>query len=231
MDPDLTARMRLTSANSINVARFLPQSFYYFGAYASLRRAGCVEAPVISVPSGNFGNLAAGLIAHRMGLPVRRFIAANNRNKVFCDYLASGSYQPRSSVATIANAMDVGDPSNFARIADLYGNDVERIRGDISASFYDDSQIEQAIGEVYRQYGYVMDPHGACGYMALKDTGLGGPGIFLETAHPAKFAERVEPIVGKVAMPPALERFAARTKNSIPLSAEFDDFKEYLLSR
>ena len=127
--------------------------------------------------------------------------------------------------------MDVGDPSNFARIADLYGNDVERIRGDISASFYDDLQIEQAIGEVYRQYGYVMDPHGACGYMALKDTGLGGPGIFLETAHPAKFAERVEPIVGKVAMPPALERFAARTKNSIPLSAEFDDFKEYLLSR
>lgn len=231
MDPDLTARMRLTSANSINVARFLPQSFYYFGAYASLRRAGCVEAPVISVPSGNFGNLAAGLIAHRMGLPVRRFIAANNRNKVFCDYLASGSYQPRSSVATIANAMDVGDPSNFARIADLYGNDVERIRGDISASFYDDSQIEQAIGEVYRQYGYVMDPHGACGYMALKDTGLGGPGIFLETAHPAKFAERVEPIVGKVVMPPALERFAVRTKNSIPLSAEFDDFKEYLLSR
>lgn len=233
MDAALKERMTLTSANSINVARFLPQSFYYFHAYAQMKSAGKGDNVVFSVPSGNFGNLTAGLFAMRMGLPVRRFIAANNRNDVFLEYLRTGVYTPRASVETVANAMDVGDPSNFARILDLYGNDLEAVRRDISAHSYDDGQIRECISRVFRSTGYTLDPHGACGYMALED-GLkdGEVGVFLATAHPAKFSRTVEAAIGgKVSLPESLEGFVGREKKSVPLGADYQGFREWLTGR
>ncbi len=233
MDAELTSRMRLTSANSINVARFLPQSFYYFHAYAQMARQGLAVNLVVSVPSGNLGNITAGLFAKRMGLPVKRFIAANNRNDVFLRYLQTGNYLPEDTVATMANAMDVGDPSNFARVSDLYGHSAAAIRADISGAAYADDAIRAALKEVFERHGYLMDPHGACGYLALSD-GLeeGEKGIFLETAHPAKFLETVQPIVGvPVEIPARLEAFMKGEKSSVAMGGGFDGFKDYLLSR
>ena len=192
MDDALNQHMMLTSANSINVARFLPQSFYYFNAYAQLDRLGRAEELVVSVPSGNFGNITAGLFAHRMGLPIKRFIAANNKNDIFLQYLQTGCYNPRPSVQTIANAMDVGDPSNFARIKALFSheeNPYEAIKSLIKGYRYDDEQIAQTMRETYKKTNYILDPHGACAYQALLDDQLTATetGLFLETAHPAKF--------------------------------------------
>ncbi len=233
LDPELAHRLCLTSANSINVARFLPQSFYYFHAYAQLKRISSAQAAnlVVCVPSGNFGNLTAGLFARRMGLPVKRFIAANNRNDVFLEYLRTGTYRPRPSVATIANAMDVGDPSNFARILDLYDRSHAAICADISGARYTDEQIAAAIRACLDATGYQLDPHGACGYQALVD-GLapGETGIFLETAHPAKFRDTVERITGcPVPVPPRLQAFMQGTKQSVPLQNDFEALKRYLL--
>lgn len=236
LDEELNRKMRLTSANSINVARFLPQAFYYFYAFAQLRSmhpkltAEELEA-VICVPSGNFGNLTAGLIAKRMGLPVKRFIAANNRNDIFLQYLKTGVYTPKPSVATIANAMDVGDPSNFVRVLDLYGHSHEDISKDISGVSYSDEQISTTIKECLTNTGYLTDPHGACGYLALKEKLQNNEnGIFLETAHPAKFAETVENIIGKpVEIPAKLQEFMKGTKKSIAMTREFDAFKKYLM--
>ena len=232
MDADLNAHMRLTSANSINVARFLPQAFYYFYAYAQMKRQGKADELVICVPSGNFGDLCAGLFAHRMGLPIKRFIAANNRNDIFYQYLKTGEYNPRPSVQTIANAMDVGDPSNFARILDLYGHSHEAICGLISGATYTDEQIAETVADTYRRTGYLLDPHGACGYRALAEMLLEGEqGVFLETAHPAKFRDTVESIVkDEVAIPEKLQTFMRGTKQSVPMTAEFEDFKAYLLN-
>ncbi len=233
LDGDLTRRLTLTSANSINVARFLPQSFYYFHAYARMKRAGAADRLVVCVPSGNFGNITAGLFAARMGLPVARFIAANNRNDIFLQYLETGVYAPRPSVATVANAMDVGDPSNFARILDLYDGDWQTIRSEISGYSYDDDRIRAAVARVDRECGYLLDPHGACGYLALEE-GLkpGETGLFLETAHPAKFRDTVEPVIGRsVEIPERLRRFMEGEKLSVGMSADFGDFKDYLLSR
>ena len=233
MDEDLGRTMTLTSANSINVARFLPQAFYYFNAYAQLKRAGHDSNIVFCVPSGNFGNITAGLFAWRMGLPVRRFIAANNRNDVFLEYLKTGEYTPRASVRTIANAMDVGDPSNFARILDLYGNSATLIRQDIAGCRYTDEEIGRTISFLYDKYGYLADPHGACGYQGLTDLlSDGETGIFLETAHPAKFKDTVEKIIGKsVEIPERLKDFMKKEKKSIKMTNRFEDFKEYLESR
>lgn len=233
MDEDLGRTMTLTSANSINVARFLPQAFYYFNAYAQLKRAGHDSNIVFCVPSGNFGNITAGLFAWRMGLPVRRFIAANNRNDVFLEYLKTGEYTPRASVRTIANAMDVGDPSNFARILDLYGNSASLIRQDIAGCRYTDEEIGKTISSMYDKYGYLADPHGACGYQGLTDLlSDGETGIFLETAHPAKFKDTVEKIIGKpVEIPERLKDFMKKEKKSIKMTNRFEDFKEYLESR
>ncbi len=232
MDEDLNRALRLTSANSINVARFLPQSFYYFWAYAQLQRLGLSGNVVCSVPSGNFGNICSALFGKRMGLPVRRFIAANNANSVFYEFLRTGSYRPRPSVQTIANAMDVGDPSNFARIWDLYGKDPDAIRADISGATYSDAEIAETVRECYERTGYLLDPHGACGYRALKE-GLrpGETGFFCETAHPAKFKDTIERIIGApVAIPPTLSAFMQGRKLSVPLPGDFPAFKEYLLS-
>ena len=233
MDGELNRHMQLTSANSINVARFLPQAFYYFYACAQLKRMTGITDPVICVPSGNFGNITAGLFGKRMGLPVKRFIAANNRNDIFLQYLNTGIYTPRPSVATIANAMDVGDPSNFARILDLYGNSHQAICADISGFAYTDGQIADTVRNCYRENRYLLDPHGACGYQALKD-GLrdGETGIFLETAHPAKFLDTVEGIIGeKVQIPAKLQAFMQGTKQSVPMPNDFGTFKQFLLNQ
>lgn len=233
MDAELNGHMRLTSANSINVARFLPQAFYYFYAYAQMKRQGKADELVICVPSGNFGNLCAGLFAHRMGLPIKRFIAANNRNDIFYQYLQTGEYNPRPSVQTIANAMDVGDPSNFARILDLYGHSHETICGLISGATYNDEQIAETVADTYSRTGYLLDPHGACGYRALSEMlQPGEQGVFLETAHPAKFCDTVEAIIkDKVAIPEKLQAFMRGTKQSVPMTAQFEDFKAYLMGQ
>ena len=232
MDKELNGHMLLTSANSINVARFLPQAFYYFYAYAQLKRQGKSENLVVCVPSGNFGNITAGLFGKRMGLPVKRFIAANNRNDIFYQYLKTEEYNPRPSVATIANAMDVGDPSNFARIIDLYKGSHEAICADISGAAYTDEQIRETVKRAYEETGYLLDPHGACGYRALEE-GLkpGETGIFLETAHPAKFLQTVESIIGReVAIPEKLQAFMRGTKQSMLMSRDFASFKDYLMN-
>ncbi len=231
MDEELQSRMILTSANSINVARFLPQAFYYFNAVAQLKTKG--KKIVFSVPSGNFGNLTAGLIANIMGLPVSRFIAANNSNDVVFNYLQSGEYQTKPSVTTIANAMDVGDPSNFARILDLFGHDHANVSAVISGVTYADDQIRESLLACFKETGYLTDPHGAVAYRALKEQLQPDEvGIFLETAHPAKFTETVEEIVGKgnVPMPERLLEFMKGEKRTVTMGGTFAGFKEYLLS-
>ena len=233
MDAELNAAMRLTSANSINVARFLPQAFYYFWGYAQMKRLGLADQLVICTPSGNFGNICAGLFAKRMGLPVKRFIAANNANSVFFDYLRTGVYDPRPSIQTIANAMDVGDPSNFARILDLSGHDHSAICSDISGATYSDEPIGETIREVFGRTGYLCDPHGACGYRALSE-GLapGETGLFCETAHPAKFKDTVDAITGSsVEIPARLRAFMEGRVERTPLPKDYAAFKEYLMAR
>ncbi len=233
MDSDLNKHMKLTSANSINVARFLPQAFYYFYAYAQMKKIGKGDNLVICVPSGNFGNITAGLFGKRMGLPVERFIAANNSNDIFYQYLKTGEYNPRPSVHTLANAMDVGDPSNFARVLDLYDNDHDKICEDISGTTYTDKQIYDIVESVYKDTGYLLDPHGACGYRALKENLKSGEtGVFLETAHPAKFLETVEDIIkDKIQIPIKLQEFMKGTKHTVPMTKDFESFKKYLMNQ
>ena len=233
MDAELNSHMQLTSANSINVARFLPQMFYYFYAYAQLAKAGLpLNKVVVSVPSGNFGNITAGLIGKRMGLPISRFIAANNRNDIFYQYLLSGNYSPKPSIATIANAMDVGDPSNFARVLDLYEKSHDKIASEISGCTYTDEQIAETLRDTYKNEGYLLDPHGAVAYRSLleglKDDEIG---IFLETAHPAKFKETVESIIGDtVSVPAKLAAFMKGEKQTVAMNKSFHSFKKYLMS-
>jgi len=234
LDKELNDSLVLTSANSINVARFLPQSFYYFNAYARLRELGVDKDVVISVPSGNFGNLTAGLFAKVMGLPIKRFVAANNANDIVYNYLKTGKYEPRASVATIANAMDVGAPSNFARILDLYNHSHQDISAEMKGYRYSNEEIRETMKEVYTQCNYMLDPHGAVGYRALKaDLMPGETGVFLETAHPAKFTETVEYVLGKgtVILPEKLQAFMKGEKQSIALTTDFGDFKQFLLNK
>ncbi|MDD4488923.1 MAG: threonine synthase [Paludibacter sp.] len=234
MDKELNTKMKLTSANSINVARFIPQAFYYFYAYAQLKKISEESASnmVVCVPSGNFGNITAGLIAKKMGLPIKRFIAANNKNDIFLEYLNTGKYNPRPSVATLANAMDVGDPSNFARILDLYRHNHEAISAEISGFRYTDEQITETVRTCKKETGYLLDPHGACGYQALKDGMQSGEtGVFLETAHPAKFLDTVQNIIGEeIEIPEKLREFMKGEKQSLQMSKEFESFKSYLLT-
>jgi threonine synthase len=226
-DVELRRRMRLTSANSVNVGRLLPQSVYYFHAVAQLRQrnggaAAPYDAPVVfSTPSGNFGNLTAGLLAKRADLPIKRFVAATNVNDVVPEYLHTGRFQPRPSVPTLANAMDVGHPSNFERMLWLYGNDVDAMRHDISGCRFTDDDVRATIRRVYDQSGYLLDPHSAIAYLGIKGQigqagQVGRAGIFLATAHPAKFAEIVEPIIGReVEKPVPLAQALARPRHII----------------
>ena len=232
MDEELQGHMNLTSANSINAARFLPQAFYYFNAYAQAKKLGKADNLTICVPSGNFGNITAGLFAQRMGLPIKHFIAANNANDIFYNYLLSGIYSPKASIQTIANAMDVGDPSNFARILDLYKSSHAEICNHISGATYSDDEIATTMKKCYEQTGYVLDPHGACGYQALKDNlKEGETGVFLETAHPAKFKEKVDAILSTdIEIPTRLADFMKGKKQSLEMAADFSAFKQFLLS-
>ena len=232
MDKELNEHMKLTSANSINVARFLPQAFYYFNAYARMKEKGMADNLVMCVPSGNFGNICSALFGKRMGLPVKRFIAANNANDIFYKYLQSGIYEPAASVQTIANAMDVGDPSNFARIYDLYGGSHKDICNDISGATYNDTQIAETMRMCYKATGYVLDPHGACGYQALADSLQENEvGVFCETAHPAKFKDTVDNILNTdIDIPERLQNFMKGQKQSIEMSKDFAEFKAYLMN-
>ena len=236
LDVELNKKLILTSANSINVARFLPQSFYYFNAYARLKEQGVLENRelVFSVPSGNLGNITAGLFAREMGLPVAKFIASNNANNVVFEYLESGNYQARNSVETIANAMDVGAPSNFARILDLYQHSHTTISEIIKGYWYSDAEIRKIVKKVYTEYNYLCDPHGACGFESLNEyLSENQIGVFLETAHPAKFTETVEEIVGKgnVPMPQKLAAFMQGDKKSMSLGREYSEFCNYLTEK
>jgi len=249
MDAELNEHMMLTSANSINVARFLPQAFYYFNAVARMKenvkmqkcKNGKIGELVICVPSGNFGNICSALFGHQMGMPVKRFIAANNANDIFYKYLQTGKYEPKASVQTLANAMDVGDPSNFARIINLYSQNGkltdeathQRITNLISGATYSDEQIRETMRQCYKETGYILDPHGACGYQALTD-GLqeGEIGVFCETAHPAKFKEKVDDILGiDVEIPERLAAFMKGEKQSVAMTKDFADFKRYLMQQ
>ncbi len=233
MDAELNEHMKLTSANSINVARFLPQAFYYFNAYARMKELGKADNLVMCVPSGNFGNICAALFGHEMGLPIKRFIAANNANDIFFKYLQTGKYEPKPSKQTLANAMDVGDPSNFARIYDLYGKSHERISSLIGGATYTDEQIRKTMRQCHEETEYILDPHGACGYQALVD-GLvqGETGVFCETAHPAKFKEKVDEILGiDVEIPERLAAFMKGEKQSVDMSKDYADFKAYLMKQ
>jgi threonine synthase len=229
-DLDLQQQLFLTSANSINIARLIPQSFYYFYGWSRLKNRGDV---VVSVPSGNFGNLTAGLMAKRLGLHIQHFIASTNANDIVPHYLTSKKFEPRPSMATISNAMDVGNPSNFARMLDLYANEWSRLSQDISGYAFRDGETREQMRDLYRQNGYILDPHGAVGLLGLKRFLLQNPsknGFFLETAHPAKFKEVVDETLGvSIGVPEKLKSFVARQKKSFQMKADFNELKEWLL--
>jgi len=232
LDKDINNHLRISSANSINIARLIPQSFYYFEAWKQVYDG---QPPVFVTPSGNFGNITAGLFAQKMGLPVKKFIAANNANDIFYQYLKTGNYHPKPSVQTISNAMDVGAPSNFARIMDLYGSTWNIVKQQIEGYTFDDTATLKGIQEVFDKYQYIIDPHGAVGYLAFKEYQKKNPqdkGIILETAHPAKFLDVLpSPIADKVIIPERLAILAEKDKVSIPISIHFDEFKGYLMKR
>ena len=227
-DSELRTQLQLTSANSINIARLLPQSFYYFRAVAQLPD----HRPIIfSVPSGNFGNLTAGVIAKRMGLPIERFIAATNVNDVVPQYLKTGKFEPRPSIQTISNAMDVGNPSNFERLLDLYENDAAKMGTEIWAASFTDNKTEQCIKHTFQETNYVLDPHGAVALLGLKKfTSAESNGIFLETAHPAKFRETVEPAIAhKIDLPERLQSCLSSPEYLTKMKASYDEFRSFLL--
>jgi threonine synthase len=227
-DSELRTHLQLTSANSINIARLLPQCFYYFRAVAQLANQ---HPPVFSVPSGNFGNLTAGVIAKRMGLPVERFIAATNVNDVVPQYLKSGKFEPRPSIPTISNAMDVGNPSNFERLQYLYQNNLEKMNDEIYAASFTDHKTEQCIKHTFQETNYVLDPHGAVALLGLKKfISTESIGIFLETAHPAKFTETVEPAIAKkIEIPDKLNSGLSSPEHVMNLTASYDEFRSFLL--
>lgn len=230
LDKEINQQLILTSANSINLGRLIPQAFYYAFAYA---QASKINSDIVfSVPSGNFGNITAGLFAKAMGVPIKHFIAATNVNDIFPNYLETSVFEPKASIPTISNAMDVGNPSNFARIVHLYNHSHQKIQKDISGYRFKDEDVKKCLKETYERTGYLLDPHGSIGYMALKDylqKDKNAQGIFLETAHPAKFIDTVEPIIGKkIQIPEKLQKFIEGESKTTPLSSNFEDLKNYL---
>ncbi|MCL7987989.1 threonine synthase [Sphingobacterium sp. lm-10] len=233
-DPEVNKQMRLTSANSINISRLIPQTFYYFWAYAQLRAQGISDV-VFTVPSGNYGNIGAGLLAYKMGLPVTNFVAATNANDTVPRFLTSGTYEPKPSVQTLANAMDVGDPSNWVRIQDLFNYDLSALQHLICTYTYDDEATLAGVQEMYDQYGYVACPHTAIAYLASKAYRAAHPGtyasILLSTAHPCKFPDAIPPALFKQVKVPAGADYLARgEKQAVPMQANYDAFKTYLIA-
>lgn len=232
LDKELNEKLTLTSANSINIARLLPQSFYYFRAMAQLTDTSKL---VFSVPSGNFGNLTAGLFAQRMGLPISHFVVSTNVNKIVPDYLKTGDYQPKPSIATLSNAMDVGAPSNFARMLDLFGGSHEKMSEKLSGFYYTDEETLAAMAEVKEKYAYVIDPHGAVAYLGLKayqETNPDAVGIILETAHPAKFDETVAKAIGTMPeLPKELLALVEKEKVATEIGANYAELKQYMLNK
>jgi threonine synthase len=230
-DKSLTKKIFLTSANSINVARWLPQQFYYFLAYKQWVVKD--QPPVICVPSGNFGNICAGLLAYSSGLPVKHFIAACNANDIVTRYLATSTLQPREAVPTLSNAMDVGNPSNFIRILEIFHNNYPELKDKLSSYSISDAETISIIREVYQQFNYLLDPHGAVGYLSLTRFLMDNPdqkGLFLETAHPVKFPESVENITGKkIPLPAAVAGIMSRQKSSVIMKPGYDNLREFLL--
>jgi len=234
LDTELTSKFDLASANSINIARLIPQAFYYANAYAQLKKLGSDLPMIISVPSGNFGNLSAGIIAWKLGMPVHKFIAATNVNKVVPEYINAGVYEPISpSKSTISNAMDVGNPSNFPRMKALLDNDLEKVKNLIAGYFYTDEETKNAMADVYKNTGYVMCPHTAVAYLGLKDylknTNQATNGIFLSTAHYAKFLDVVEDILGEQAIPDRLANLLSLKKEATLMPNDYESFKRWLL--
>ena len=232
LDEELTSKMQLTSANSINVARWLPQLFYFMFAYKQLHNKH--KEIVFSVPSGNFGNICAGMMAQQLGLPIKHFIAANNENNVVTEFLATKHYNPKPSVQTISNAMDVGNPSNFIRIQEIYNNDFKALKNNLSSYSFTDDETRKALKEIYDDYGYIADPHGAVGYLGAKaylKNNSNAHCVFLETAHPTKFLDVVEDVISKtVELPAQIEAVMDKKKKSIEIST-YDELKDYLLKR
>jgi threonine synthase len=233
MDQQLNESLFLTSANSINVARWLPQQFYYFFAYKQW--ADKTSPPVIAVPSGNFGNICAGILAYRSGLPVQQFIAACNANDIVSDYLATQQLTPRTAVPTLSNAMDVGNPSNFIRILEIFNYQYTDLKSKLSAATISDSETIATIKEVYEKHQYLLDPHGAVGYLALQrylSQQSSAKGMILETAHPVKFPDAVEQIIGApIPVPLSVQSIMNATKKSVVINPTFAAVKEYLLTR
>lgn len=233
-DEELKKKMFLTSANSINVARWLPQQFYYFFAYQQWKKEHPDMNPVISVPSGNFGNICAGMLAHHSGLPVQHFIAACNANDVVPSYLQNGKYNTKEAVATLSNAMDVGNPSNFVRIMELFEKDFESLKDRLSSYSISDEETKQTIAKVYKEHEYILDPHGAVGYLALEKYLQEHPaqkGFFLETAHPVKFPDAVEAIIGhEIEVPESVSYLLDKEKKSVKIDADYQQLKDYLLA-
>lgn len=231
-DASLSEKMKLTSANSINVARWIPQSVYYYWAYAQLKEY--YPQITIAVPSGNLGNITSGLLAKKTGLPINHFIASSNCNAIVPDFLTTGLYSPKPSVATIANAMDVGDPNNFPRLMELYSHNIDAIKNDISGYAYNDDEIRQSLKTCYKKYNYLLDPHGTTGYEAIKTycNTNNSIGLFLETAHPGKFQEEVEKTISEsFTLPEKLQLFVKKEAKFEELSANYDDFREYLMNK
>lgn len=232
LDEELTSKMQLTSANSINVARWLPQMFYFFFAYKQLHNSH--KNMVFSIPSGNFGNICAGMMAQRLGLPIRHFIASNNANNVVTEYLKTETYQPKQSVQTISNAMDVGNPSNFIRIQEIYNNDFAVLKRNLFSYSFSDEETREGLKELYTDYKYVADPHGAVGYLGCKDylkTNSDTHCVFLETAHPTKFLDTVVDVIGEsITLPPQIEAIIHKKKNAIQINS-YDQMKQFLLSQ
>lgn len=233
-DKELNEKFRLTSANSINIARLIPQTFYYFNAYAQLKREGKTEV-VFSVPSGNFGNIGAGLLAWKMGLPVKQFIAATNVNDTVPAFFKSGLYEPRPSISTLSNAMDVGNPSNWVRIMNLFDNDLEQLRNIVTAASYNDTQTREAVQQIFDGYDYVVCPHTAIAWTAIADyrklsNDETSAAVFLSTAHPCKFPDVYEgEMAGKITIPEQVRTLQGRPKQAVVLEADFTAFKEYLM--
>jgi len=232
LDEDLTSKMQLTSANSINVARWLPQLFYFIFAYKELHKT--YDEIVFSIPSGNFGNVCAGMMAQQLGLPIKHFIASNNANNVVTEYLNTENYNPKSSVQTISNAMDVGNPSNFIRIREIYKNNFSTLKENLSSYSFTDEQTRTALAEIYKTYNYIADPHGAVGYLGCKSHLKSHPNshcVFLETAHPTKFLDVVEDVIKtKVGLPPQIEAVMDKVKVATPISS-YEDLKAFLIQK